>query len=245
MGRFILKRLMVMALTALCLTFVVFALTNLHPNLEKMAKTMVNTRMTDAEVEAWLDRYGYARPMLERYGEWLGVMPGWTGTDSGGKAVGRCIADDVPPAQAPRFCGVLQGDFGYSTVFRGDVGPIISKRLGLTGWLMLWVMAVMVPTALLIGVLAGMREGSWLDRALSLFSIATTATPEYVSGVVFISVFASAGGGLQWFKASAGSAMDDMNFENFTLPVMTMALYGMGYIASCARCSPCRTAPWS
>src|SRR5262245_2531015 len=95
MGQFILRRLTVMALTALCLTFVVFVLTNLHPNLEKMAKTLVNTRMTDAEVEAWLDRYGYTRPMLERYGEWLGIVPGWTGTDSNGKAIGRCIKDDV------------------------------------------------------------------------------------------------------------------------------------------------------
>ena len=237
MGRFILKRLAVMALTALCLTFVVFALTNLHPNLEKMAKTLVNTRMTDSEVEAWLDRYGYTRPMLERYGEWLGIVPGWTGTDSNGKPIGRCIKDDVTAEQAAHFCGVLQGDFGYSTVFRGDVGPIISKRLGLTGWLMLWVMVVMVPTALLIGVLAGMREGSWVDRALSMVSIATTATPEYVSGVVFISVFASASVGLQWFKASAGSAMDDMTFRNFALPVMTMALYGMGYIARMTRAS--------
>jgi len=228
---------MVMALTALCLTFAVFLLTNLHPNLEKMAKTLVNTRMTDPEVGAWLDRYGYTRPMLERYGEWLGIMPGWTGTDSNGKPIGRCLKEDISPDQAPRFCGVLQGNFGYSTVFHSAVGPIVSKRLGLTGWLMLWVMVVMVPTALLIGVLAGMREGSWLDRALSMFSIATTATPEYVSGVVFISVFASSSVGLQWFKASAGSAMDDMTFENFALPVMTMALYGMGYIARMTRAS--------
>ncbi len=49
----------------------------------------------------------------------------------------------------------------------------------------------MVPSALLIGVLAGMREGSRLDRTLSTFSIASTATPEYVSGVILIAVFAS------------------------------------------------------
>ena len=46
--------------------------------------------------------------------------------------------------------------------------------------------------ALILGVLAGMREGSRTDRALSTVSIVSTATPEYVSGVVFISVFATA-----------------------------------------------------
>ena len=237
MARFILRRLSVMLLTAFCLTVFVFVLTNLQPSLEKLAKTEVNTRMTDEEVMRWLTRRGYEEPMLKRYGEWLGVAPGWTGTDEAGKPIGRCIIRDVPPESAPSFCGILEGYFGYSTVFRAPVSAIIAERLSLTGWLMLWVMVAMVPAALLVGVLAGMREGSRLDRALSIFSIATTATPEYVSGVVFIAVFASVGVGLRWFKASAASAMGHMTFENFALPVLTMALYGMGYIARMTRAS--------
>ena len=237
MARFILRRLSVMLLTAFCLTVFVFVLTNIQPSLEKLAKTEVNTRMTDEEVMRWLTRHGYEEPMLKRYGEWLGVAPGWTGTDEAGKPIGRCIIGDVPPESAPSFCGILEGYFGYSTVFRAPVSAIIAERLSLTGWLMLWVMVAMVPAALLVGVLAGMREGSRLDRALSIFSIATTATPEYVSGVVFIAVFASVGVGLRWFKASAASAMETMTFENFALPVLTMALYGMGYIARMTRAS--------
>src|SRR5215471_20304743 len=124
MARFILNRLAVMLLTAICLTAFVFVLTNLHPNLEKLAKTQVNTRMSDAEVELWLARYGYQKPMLERYGEWLGVLPGWRGTDASGQPIGRCVEPGAPPETASRFCGVLEGDFGYSTVFREKVGPI-------------------------------------------------------------------------------------------------------------------------
>ncbi len=102
---------------------------------------------------------------------------------------------------------------------------------------MFWVMVAMVPMALIIGVLAGMREGSRADRSLSTFSIITTATPEYVSGVIFIVVFSSSAVGLKWFKGTATSAMDEVTFANFTLPVMTMALYGMGYIARMTRAS--------
>ena len=102
---------------------------------------------------------------------------------------------------------------------------------------MLWVMIVMVPTALIVGVMAGMREGSILDRSLSTFSITTTATPEYVSGVIFIAIFASSAVGLKWFKGSATTAMDNATIENFTLPVITIALYGMGYIARMTRAS--------
>ncbi len=57
---FILRRVGVMALTALCLTFIVFALTNLSPNLEKLAKSEGNARMTDAQVVSWLEKNGYA-----------------------------------------------------------------------------------------------------------------------------------------------------------------------------------------
>ena len=52
---FIVKRTGLMALTALCLTFLVFFLTNLQPNLEKLAKTQGNMRMSDVQVEQWLE----------------------------------------------------------------------------------------------------------------------------------------------------------------------------------------------
>ena len=236
MGLFILRRLGVMILTALCLTFIVFWLTNLYPNLEKLAKTQGNFRMSDEAVTSYLDKNGYLQPLPVKFGQWLGVMPGWT-RDIDGEVTGRCFAKDTPVEERPTFCGVLQGDWGFSTVFKDEVGSIVATRLGLTGKLMFAVMLVMVPMALIVGVLAGMREGSKLDRSLSTFSIASTATPEYVSGVIFIAVFASSAFGLKWFKGSATSAMENATFENFTLPVITISLYGMGYIARMTRAS--------
>ncbi|APG46834.1 ABC transporter permease [Phaeobacter porticola] len=239
MGLFILRRTGVMILTALCLTFIVFLLTNLYPNLEKLAKTEGNFRMSDEAVASWLDKNGYLQPMPVKYGQWLGVLPGWTTvTDAG--VTGRCIAGVATPEEAeaaPLFCGVLQGDWGYSTRFKDGVWDIIEVRLGNTAYLMMWVLIVMVPSALLIGVLAGMREGSVTDRSLSTASILTTATPEYVSGVIFIAVFTSSAVGLKWFKGTATSAMKEPTFENFFLPVLTIALYGIGYIARMTRAS--------
>jgi peptide/nickel transport system permease protein len=227
----------VMILTALCLTFIVFFLTNLPPNLEKLAKTQGDMRMSDEEVVSWLDRNGYLQPLPVKYGQWLGVLPGFVHTADDGKVTGRCIDPGMTPEDAPTFCGLLQGDWGTSTVFKAPVSEIIATRLGLTAKLMFWVMVLMVPAALLIGVLAGMREGSRLDRTLSTFSIATTATPEYVSGVIFITVFASSAFGLKWFNGTATSAAEDATFNNFFLPVLTIALYGIGYIARMTRAS--------
>lgn len=237
MGLFILRRLGVMILTALCLTFIVFWLTNLAPNLEKLAKTQANARMSDEAVVSWLENRGYSQALPIKYGQWLGVLPGYVIEASDGEVRARCAEPGQPIEDASTFCGILQGDWGFSTVFKEDVSGIVATRLGLTGKLMLCVMAVMIPGALILGVLAGMREGSRTDRTLSTVSIVSTATPEYVSGVVFISVFATATFGMQWFKGTATSAMEDANFENFFLPVMTIALYGMGYIARMTRAS--------
>jgi peptide/nickel transport system permease protein len=237
MGLFILRRLGLMLLTALCLTFIVFWLTNLYPNLEKLAKTQGNFRMSDEAVASFLDDRGYLDPLPVKFAQWLGVAPGWVTEKEDGTVTGRCFAESTPEDERDRFCGVIQGDWGYSTVFKDDVSSIVATRLGLTGKLMFWVLVLMVPSALLIGVLAGMREGSKIDRSLSTVSIVSTATPEYVSGVIFIAVFASSAFGLKWFKGSATSAMESANFENFFLPVLTISLYGMGYIARMTRAS--------
>ena len=247
---FILRRLGVMALTALALTFVVFWLTNLPPNLEKLAKSEASARMTDADVVKWIENNGYAAPILSRYGQWLGVLPGWVRTLDTGEIRGRCIAKGADPAVAPRYCGLVQGTWGNSTVFKKPVVYVLGRGLGQTGWLMLAVMLVMVPSALILGVLSGMREGSRTDRVVSTFAIASTATPEYVSGVIFVALFASATTGIspilaKWgwisgktlFMGTATSAADDITFWNFALPVMTIALYGIGYIARMTRAS--------
>lgn len=250
MLKFVIRRLGVMLLTALVLTFVVFFLTNLPPNLEKLARSEGSVRMSDEAVISWIEDNGHGGSVFMRYAEWLGVAPGWVRTDDKGVTRGLCIRQNDDPALAPHYCGILQGNWGFSTVFKKPVLQELGSHLAATGWLMLAVMLVMVPTSLVIGILAGMREGSGLDRVLSTFSIASTATPEYVSGVILVALFASPSTGFSpllssWglisgktlFLGSATAAMDHITFWNFALPVGTIALYGVGYIARMTRAS--------
>ncbi len=82
---FILRRLGVMLLTAFALTFIVFSLTNLQPNLEKLAKSEASVRMTDDQVVSWIANNGFDTPMISRYGQWLGLVPGWVKTMEDGE----------------------------------------------------------------------------------------------------------------------------------------------------------------
>ena len=245
---FIARRLGIMLLTAFVLTFIVFFLTNLQPNLEKLARQEGSVRMTDASVVDWIEQNGHGGSVFGRYGQWLGVVPGWVLTDEKGVTRGRCIETREDPAEAPRYCGIVQGDWGYSTFFRKDVTASLGDKLAATGLLMLCVMLLMVPASLVIGVVSGMREGSRTDRVLSTFSIASTATPEYVSGVILIALLASPVTGLSPVLADWGwidgktlfqgaASPDKITFWSFTLPVVTIALYGIGYIARMTRAS--------
>ena len=230
---FILRRLGTMALTMLVLTMVVFYMVNLEPNLKKLAISQIDMRSTQVELEGWLTKNGYRQNFFVRYGQWLGIVRKQPAVDAAtGKAVPRFRYCNEPAE--PHYGGILQGSFGCSTKFKTTVSAKLFPALGATGILMFWVMATMVPISLLIGILAGMREGSRTDRTLSVASITTTATPEYVSGVIFTVIFAS---WLGILNGSAASASSGLTFYNFTLPVMTMAIYGIGYIARMTRAS--------
>ena len=231
---FILRRLGTMLLTMLCLTLVVFFMVNLEPNLRKLSISQLDMRSSDEHIESWLEENGYRQNFFVRYGQWLGVVPKQPNIDPAtGETVPRFSYCNEPAV--PYFGGILQGNFGCSTKFKTTVASKLFPALAATGKLMFWVMVTMVPISLLIGILAGMREGTRTDRTLSVASIATTATPEYVSGVIFTVIFAS---WLGWLNGSAASATGQgLTFYNFTLPVMTMAIYGIGYIARMTRAS--------
>ena len=234
MVRFLLRRLVTIFLTMVCLTLVVFFLVNLEPNLRKLSIGQTNMRASDVMLESWLVKNGYREPFIERYAEWLGVWPKDPILDPKTQKLKQRFSFCKEPT-GKAFYGVLQGNFGCSTNFRKPVVKRLLPAVGHTGVLMFWVMITMVPAALTIGILAGMREGSRLDRNLSVLSVTSTATPEYVSGVIFAVIFAS---WLGILNASAATATrNGVTFYNFALPVMTMSIYGMGYISRMTRAS--------
>ena len=230
---YILKRVGVALLSVICLSFIVFLLVNIEPNLRKLAIGQVNIRASEASLEGWLERNGYREPVVERYAAWLGLAPKRPITNQDGRPT--ALARNCAVLTEPTYSGLLQGDLGCSVRFKGPVADRLLQALGSTGVLLFWVMVVMTPTALIIGVLAGMREGSRVDRTLSVASILTTSAPEYVSGVILTIIFAS------WLGVLNGSATTAITsgptVENLALPVLTLSLYGIGLIARITRAS--------
>ena len=127
----------------------------------------------------------------------------------------------------------IVGDFGDSVRFRVPVGQVLWPRLGATGILALATMMVVIPLSLGLGVLAGMREGSRLDRTISVTSIVTTSVPEFASAVLISAVF------VFWLDLLPGtsSMTDGFSIVQLILPVMVLVLYDFGYVTRMTRAS--------
>jgi peptide/nickel transport system permease protein len=131
---------------------------------------------------------------------------------------------------------LLSGDLGESTRFKVPVKDIIWNRLANTAFLAVLAFACIVPFSMLLGIAAGMRESSTLDRAILIFSTVVASVPEFALGVFLVSIFVVwlgwlpgtatlvAGGG--WSAAS-----------QLVLPVAVIVLFDAGYVVSMIRAS--------
>jgi len=127
----------------------------------------------------------------------------------------------------------LTGDLGQSIRFKVPVSEVLWPRLANTAILGGLTFAVMIPLSMVLGILAGMREGSKLDRTISVISIITTSIPEFASAVFVAVIF------VFWLKLLPGtsSMVNGFNFVELIMPVMVLVIYDFGYVARMTRAS--------
>jgi peptide/nickel transport system permease protein len=131
---------------------------------------------------------------------------------------------------------VFSGDLGYSTRFKVPVAEIMFDRLANTGLLALIAFVIIVPLAMLLGIAAGMREGSPLDRGILLFSTIVASVPEFAMGVFLASIFVVM---LGWLPGTA-TLQAGGNWPiaaQLVLPVAVIVLFDLGYVVAMIRAS--------
>ena len=199
---FLSKRIALLAFTMLVVSALVFAAFEFTPG--QVARKILGPFATQNQVDILTEEMGLNRPVIIRYGEWLG--------------------------------NTLTGDLGYSTLYKTEVNAIIWDRLGNTLLLAGTAFAVIVPLSIILGIAAGMREGSVLDRSISVASIVTTSVPEFASGVFLASIF------VIWLAWLPGTSPLDTGtgwsiWQQLILPVAVMVLYDLGYVVRMVRAS--------
>ncbi|MEX0759159.1 MAG: ABC transporter permease [Tistlia sp.] len=175
----------------------------LEVNVENLAVKVLGPYSAPEARALWLEQNGFNEPIYVRYFTWIG--------------------------------GILSGDLGESvTLYKGQsVAEILGPRLVNTAILGGLVMLVMVPIALVLGVLAGMKEGSALDRSVSTFTIVTTSIPEYATAPLLIVLFVYL---IPIFPGTAAMSAG-WDWSAIVLPVLVLVLYDVGYVARMTRAS--------
>jgi peptide/nickel transport system permease protein len=94
-----------------------------------------------------------------------------------------------------------------------------------------------VPAGIVLGLVAGLRRGTWLDHGLSIGSLGVIGMPEFVTGMVLITVFAI---NLGWLPASSAVPPDATFLETLPkliLPAMTVSIAALAYVLRMTRAS--------
>lgn len=254
----ILRRIGILLLTMLAMSATVFAV--LETNPDGLARKAIGQFSTAAQRIAWLAREGYyvsvgSAEARDAYvddgyatfavndGDWLIVHPPAAGVEYPDKTIAEMpdeeaeliVALEVPMAK--RYVSWLGrfvvGDFGYSYRYKVPVSKILWPRLLETGKLIGLVLLLLIPLSLLLGVMAGMREGSLQDRIFSFISIVTTSVPEFASAVLLAAIFVF---WLGWLPGTS-SMTSGFSWKEMVLPVLVVTLYATGYIARITRAS--------
>jgi len=129
----------------------------------------------------------------------------------------------------------VTGNWGHSPVNQLPIASTVMRALANSLLLAGFALVIIVPLSILIGVFAGLRRDSFLDRTITISTLSMTVIPEFVSGVILIWLFAVQ---LKWLPVSA-TPPDGANFFErlyyLILPAIPLMFLELGYIARMAR----------
>jgi len=127
---------------------------------------------------------------------------------------------------------VAGGDLGDSVVTGKPVLESLTEKLPYTLKLAFLAMLVSIFAGVIMGIASAITQGRWLDRLCTVFSVAGISIPVFLSGLVFLYVFAVK---LRWFPTSGFRAGDSLLV--FVLPAFTLGIRSAAFLARIVRSS--------
>lgn len=132
---------------------------------------------------------------------------------------------------------LLQGDFGFSYYLNKPVMELVAQRIEPTLSLAIGTITIAILVAIPLGTLAAWRMGGWLDRTLSLFSVAGFSVPIFVVGYCLIWFSALK---LDWFPVQGYKRIGEGVLpwlHQLILPWITLSTIYVALIARVTRAS--------
>ena len=170
MGKYILKRCGYIVVVFLIVSFLMYSLYNLIPNdparaeLEPLRQTLkpqeYEQRYNDLRAQMGLDD-----PLVVRYLRWFGLWP-----DTDGKT----------------FNGVLQGNFGYSNLYKRNVIEVIPDPMSNTIFINIFSTIAALGITIPLGIYCAVHKGKKFDQATQVVTMLGYSIPVYITALVFM-----------------------------------------------------------
>ena len=127
------------------------------------------------------------------------------------------------------------GNFGVSTIFNEPVLSVIGKRFITSFWLMALAWSLSGALGFGLGLIAGAREDTLLDRSIRLYAYTMASTPTFWVGMILLMIFSVS---LGWTPVccawppglSAEQATLWQRLHHLLLPAITLSLIGIAQI---------------
>ena len=142
----------------------------------------------------------------------------------------------APVEYIPLKKGLIRGDPGISLQTGRPVANSLFLRFRNSLVLAAMAFIIVMPLALILGLVAGLKEGSLRDRVLSIGGMMFSVTPEFATGIFLILIVGV------WLDLVPGATVFGekapwQRLDMLVLPVLTLTLIELGYVLRITRAS--------
>jgi peptide/nickel transport system permease protein len=173
---FIIRRLLVMPITLIGMSIMIFFMIMLLGPEMRSALYVRDIPKNAAVMDGIILKYGLNDPIYIQYWRWL-----WGRTD---------------PDTGQTAGGILRGDFGFARSASRPVSELVQLRFPATLELTLYSIIPIIFVGVWLGVLAAVNHNKWIDQLARVFSIIGYSFPVFVFGIIILMFLY---GQLGWF----------------------------------------------
>ncbi|HEX9018904.1 MAG TPA: ABC transporter permease [Anaerolineaceae bacterium] len=198
MTNYIIRRLLILPVTLIGVTILIFAMISFLSPEERSSLYVRDIPKNDAVMQGIIRQYGLDKPIYVQYWTWMvGARDPITGKMQG---------------------GILHGEFGYSRTSSQPVADLIKQRFPATIELALYSIIPIVVIGIWLGILAAVNHNKPIDQIARVFAIVGYSFPSFVLGLLLMMVFYAQ---LRWFPAGrlsdwASAVLHSPAFHSYT-----------------------------
>lgn len=172
MGKYILKRCGYIVVVFLILSFLMFSLYNLIPTDPARQELEPQRKALKADEYQLLyqqlrKEMGLDDPLVVRYLRWMGL---WRDTDG-------------------TFNGVVEGNFGYSNLYKRGVVEVIKTPMGNTIFINIFSTIAALGITIPLGIFCAVHKGKRFDSATQVVTMLGYSIPIYIIALIFMYLF--------------------------------------------------------